>query len=127
MASHFVTTDDGFILKMFRLINSAISRAGDGEPKPVVFLLHGLASSAEAYVKNDENSLAFKLLEAGYDVWLGNSRGNIYSKEHTNKNIGDYDLFNYSFFEMGEYDLPAMIDFVLETTGETKLSYIGHS
>jgi lysosomal acid lipase/cholesteryl ester hydrolase len=32
-----------------------------------------------------------------------------------------------SFHEMGVFDLPATIDFVLETTGETQINYIGHS
>jgi lysosomal acid lipase/cholesteryl ester hydrolase len=52
-------------------------------------------------------------LEAGYDVWLGNNRGNIYSRGHkTKKPDGDY--FYFSFWELGKYDLPAMIDLVLD-------------
>lgn len=33
----------------------------------------------------------------------------------------------FSFHEIGNYDLSAMIDYVLETTGQEKLHYIGHS
>ena len=29
--------------------------------------------------------------------------------------------------EMGRYDIPANIDYILETTGEEKLIYVGHS
>lgn len=32
-----------------------------------------------------------------------------------------------SWHEMGTMDLPAVIDYVLQTTGEKKLHYIGHS
>ena len=32
-----------------------------------------------------------------------------------------------SWDEMAKYDLPAMIDFVLKTSGVPKLFYIGHS
>lgn len=32
-----------------------------------------------------------------------------------------------SWHEMGTVDLPAVIDYVLQTTGENKLHYIGHS
>lgn len=32
-----------------------------------------------------------------------------------------------SWNEIGYYDLPAMIDYVLDFTGEGQLSYVGHS
>jgi pimeloyl-ACP methyl ester carboxylesterase len=34
---------------------------------------------------------------------------------------------HYSFHEMGVYDLPAVIDYVLKATGTQKLHYVGHS
>lgn len=37
--------------------------------------------------------------------------------------------FNYlsSFHELGIYDLPVMIDYILNYTGHKRLNYIGHS
>lgn len=35
--------------------------------------------------------------------------------------------FFYSFHEMGIYDLPATIDYILERTNQSQLYYIGHS
>lgn len=35
--------------------------------------------------------------------------------------------FFCSWHEIGTYDLPAMIDYVLQTTGREKLFYLGHS
>ena len=36
-------------------------------------------------------------------------------------------FFDYSFYELGKYDAPAQIDYVLKVTKHAKLSYIGHS
>jgi pimeloyl-ACP methyl ester carboxylesterase len=35
--------------------------------------------------------------------------------------------WNFSFEEMGLYDLPAEIDFILSKTGQSKVSLVGHS
>ena len=127
--SHNIFTSDGFILKVFNVKGdgSEVSRSGPGKPKPVVFLQHGLLASSETFVQNGENSMAFKLIEAGYDVWLGNNRGNIYSKKHKFHQPRGKEYFNFSFFEMGEYDIPAMIDYVLIQTNQEKVSFIAHS
>lgn len=69
------------------------------------------------------------MANAGYDVWIGNFRGNKYSRNHTNLHPDeDADKFwNFSWHEMGIYDLPTMIDYVLEKTQKAKLFYVGHS
>ena len=74
--------------------------------------------SSEGYILAGENSLAYVLVEQGYDVWLGNNRGNIYSEGHIKWSKEDDEYFQYSFTEMGEYDIPAMIDLVLKETRE---------
>ena len=55
-----------------------------------------------------EKSLAFVLSEKGYDVWLGNNRGNKYSRFNTDITpLLDKEVyFDYSFFELGKYDAP---------------------
>ena len=70
---------------------------------------------------------AYYLSNAGYDVWMGNSRGNTYSKAHTNITASNSTFWEFSWHEMGIYDLPSTIDYVLKFTGQNKLYYVGHS
>ena len=93
-------------------------------------LQHGLLSQADTWTMNEKHMApAYQLADAGYDVWLGNNRGNKYSETHRsmqfNKNATAF--FDYSFQELGEYDLPAQIDKVRLVTGQDKITYIGHS
>lgn len=41
--------------------------------------------------------------------------------------MSNKDYFNFSFIEMGDHDLPAMIDYVLDVTGQKKVAYVAHS
>jgi lysosomal acid lipase/cholesteryl ester hydrolase len=128
LEEHEVTTEDGYILTMYRIpYGKNTTKLG---PRPALLLQHGILASSACWVLNEpEHGLAFILADAGYDVWLGNSRGSTYSQKHKfldpNKHKQEY--WNFSFHEMGYYDLPAMIDFILQSTGEKKLSYVGHS
>lgn len=68
--------------------------------------------------------LAFLLADAGFDVWMGNQRGNIYS--NTMANSSDYNWY-FSMDEMAEFDDEALLTFITNQTGRPQLSWIGHS
>ena len=48
---------------------------------------------------------------------MGNNRGNIYSRGHLSMSADDDEYFDFSFYELGSYDLTAMVDYVRDFTG----------
>ncbi|XP_039755663.1 lipase 1-like [Pararge aegeria] len=130
LEEHSVTTEDGYILGLHRIPHGRDSNNRPGN-KPVVFLMHGLlSSSADFLVMGPGSSLAYILAEEGYDVWMGNARGNYFSRRHRRLNpdaLLNTAFWEFSWDEIGNKDLPAMIDFVLQRTRKSALHYIGFS
>lgn len=60
----------------------------------------------------------------GYDVWLGNVRGNHYSSPELSPRVKNF--WDFSFDDMIKYDLPAAFEYISRQTGK-KIHYIGHS
>ncbi|KAJ2547748.1 cholesterol esterase [Coemansia sp. RSA 1933] len=85
--------------------------------------------SSECFVCHPDwiNILPFRLAEAGYDVWLGNSRGNKYSYKHLRHTPDDRRFWNFSIDEIATIDVPTTVDFILKETGAPNLTYIGFS
>lgn len=77
-------------------------------------------------------SSAYLLADEGFDVWMGNARGNRYSRNHTHFDPdGDHEnrkkFWDFSWHEIGVHDVPTIIDYILAETGKPKLHYVGHS
>jgi len=119
LEKHFVTTDDGYILLVHRLANPQ---------RPVVFLQHGILASSWCWIANTpESALGIVLHRAGYDVWMGNNRGNAFSVNHTHLKPHSREFWNFTFDDMGKHDLPAMISATLALSNQTKLNLIAWS
>ncbi|XP_013107224.1 lipase 3 [Stomoxys calcitrans] len=126
--NHVVTTSDGYLLTMFRIPNSHRMESRKVDSRPAVLLMHGTQSSSDMWVLNGPNDgLPFMLADGGFDVWLGNVRGNIYSRNHTTLSPSSSEFRDYSWDEIGQRDMPAKIDYILKHTGDKSLHYIGFS
>ncbi len=117
---HFVTTEDKYILRMFRLPH---------KNAPVVLLQHGVLASSWCWLVNSpEKSLGILLWRMGYDVWLTNSRGNTFSRNHTEYHPSfNKKFWNYTFEEMGYFDVSANVRYILTTTSKSDLTFVGWS
>lgn len=119
---HEVVTEDGYILIMYRILKKGTNPQG----KRPVLIGHGLFQCSGAFVLNEERSLAFVLIDEGYDVWVGNNRSTA-GLGHTSLSYKDPEYWNWGLKELGIYDFPALIDHVRLYSGFPKVAYIGHS
>ncbi|CAN0863160.1 Triacylglycerol lipase 2, partial [Linum grandiflorum] len=122
---HTVTTSDGYILSLQRIPVGA-SGGSPGKRTPVL-LQHGVLMDGMAWLLlPPKESLAFVLADNGYDVWIANGRGTKYSRSHVSLAANDKAYWDWSWDELATYDLPAMVDYVHNQTGQN-MHYIGHS
>lgn len=125
--THTILTDDGYFLTVHRI---PISKKN---PKKVlqktVLLHHGLlGSSADWVITGPGKALPYILSDAGYDVWLANARGNTYSRSHVSLSTDSFAFWNFTFHDIAQHDLPAVIDHIMNLKGwDIKINYIGHS
>ncbi|PSS28045.1 hypothetical protein M430DRAFT_75077, partial [Amorphotheca resinae ATCC 22711] len=132
---HVMQTGDGYMLALHRLAwrkgedDQKVNNGPDSIRKNVVYMHHGLLMNSEVWVclTDEERCLPFRLVEMGYDVWLGNNRGNKYSKKSTHHSPTDIPFWDFSIDEFAFYDIPDSIHYILETTAAPSLSYIGFS
>jgi len=131
---HTARTADGFLLDVIRIPPKA---ANATSTYPVI-LQHGLFDSSNAWVANYHayQSLACVLHDAGYDVFMPNSRGNHYSLNNTNyapytsraKDLMYWQMVDVD--EMAAFDVPACVDLAIAMQppgGAKTVSWVGHS
>jgi lysosomal acid lipase/cholesteryl ester hydrolase len=126
---HNVITEDGYMLRCYRIPGGKGEEDYKSKRKQPVLFQHGILDSADGWVCNSEDKcLPYILANSGFDVWLSNSRGTKHSKSHISLNPVSYEFWQFSFHEMGLYDVPAVLEHILKfNTGGEKVIYVGHS
>uniref|UniRef100_T1JVP3 Lipase n=1 Tax=Tetranychus urticae TaxID=32264 RepID=T1JVP3_TETUR len=124
---YYVTTKDGYILQNFRIINR-YAREARKTLKPVL-LVHPLFTSCASWLFNSPAALGFLLANLGYDVWIINVRGTSYSTNHTHLDPegNNPEFWDYSFYEIGIYDVTATVEHIKNETGFEKIIVIAFS
>ena len=124
LEEHEVITEDGYKLTLWHIIqNKSVDK------NKVVYFQPGFLCTAWVFFQLGKYSLPFMLTDLGYDVWIGNNRGTIFSLDHISKDPEDWngDYWDFNMDDYVVYDLPASITYVRQTTGANQIDYIGHS
>ncbi|WIA37407.1 hypothetical protein OEZ86_014332 [Tetradesmus obliquus] len=124
---HRVNTEDGWVLNMYRIPHGKYRNSQPG-PRPVVLLHHGITLSSACFaLLNANESMAYILADAGFDVWMANTRSNTFSRGNYNYSHRQSEYWYHSIDEYGLIDLPAQVNAALQVAGAKKLAIVGHS
>ena len=95
--SYTVTTSDDYILELYRIPGTTKeAESTQQEQKPAVLFVHALDGDMMEWVVNDpDKANAFILAREGYDVWMGNNRGNRFSTGHKTLSRKDKEYWDY--------------------------------
>ena len=132
LETHYVETQDGYVLGVYRIPGPHKDKERGDEKmcrRPVI-LQHGLLDSSATWVVNSRSkSLGFILADHGYDVWMSNSRGNAFSRNHTGFSPESKTFWDFTFDDMSAFDLPAVVAHVRKHSchGKSKVALIAHS
>ncbi|PKU67331.1 triacylglycerol lipase 1 isoform X1 [Dendrobium catenatum] len=122
---YIVQTEDGYLLTLQRISNGRSALRGYNGPP--VFLQHGLFQGGDTWFLNSvDESLGFILADHGFDVWVGNVRGTRWSSKHITLSEHERAFWDWSWQDLAQYDLAAMLSYV-QTETNSKVLYIGHS
>ncbi|KAL5080616.1 hypothetical protein RYX36_009037 [Vicia faba] len=121
-----VTTNDGYILSIQRILEGRVKVEGNVTKEPVI-VQHGvMVDGATWFMNSPEQNLPMILADNNFDVWVVNTRGTKYSRKHTYLDASRQEYWHWSWDELVTYEMPAIFDFVSKETGQ-KIHYVGHS
>ncbi|KAJ3622053.1 hypothetical protein MTP99_002585 [Tenebrio molitor] len=123
--SHTVVTEDGHILTLFRVTSNQARSNGKKQP---IYMEHGILLDSDIWTFVGRRSLAYSLADDGYDVWLGNQRGNPYSRGHKTLKYTDSKYWDFNLDTAAADDIRTVLKYIANETGMGgSIIYVGHS
>ncbi|GFQ03352.1 triacylglycerol lipase 2 [Phtheirospermum japonicum] len=124
---YHVKTDDGYILGVQRIPEGRTGPGDGSQPRLPVLLQHGvIVDGMNWLMTSPEQALAMMLADNGYDVWISNHRGTRFSRRHVSLDPMHPEFWNWTWVDLANQDLPAVIGLVFKETGQ-QMHYVGHS
>lgn len=141
-----IKSSDGAPLTFYHIVNPHANPATLNKYPIVMF--HGLGGDGTQMLGNIDNvaprkpaldrptvaegdqNLAFMLANNNYDVWLMDARGTNLNNHDASDDINIFKsqkFWNYALDEQVLYDVPALVDCVLQQTQSKKVMYVGYS
>ncbi|XP_075738524.1 lipase 1 isoform X3 [Rhipicephalus microplus] len=125
------TTEDGYVLEADR-VGKKKGLLGRSllTPKhsPIILVPGILSESGTWFVNFPSQSPGYILADHGFDVWAMNTREIAARSRNIHHIRADDDRYwQWSFNEIGRYDLAATVDLVLNTTGASKVTLLAFS
>ena len=118
---HQVTTEDGFILTLFKIFK----RDSVSQSQPVLWQFPGvtLGGDETGYFQFAENFPThskmhmLSIVDLGFEVWTNSFRGTRYNQQHLSiTNPAEY--WDFTYDELADYDMPVVVDYVYNQSGQ---------
>lgn len=122
---HFVTTSDGYILRLYRIPYGRHDEPPASPSPPFLFVNAVAGNSITWMIRGPDLSPAFYFANRGYDVWMLNSRGSLFSRNHTTLDPdSDHEFWDFNMVGLAD-DLRPCYEYILGLTGYQNLVHIG--
>ncbi|XP_047991950.1 gastric triacylglycerol lipase-like [Leguminivora glycinivorella] len=124
---HKVVTEDGYVLTVYRITKGAKCKE-ENKKTPVFFMPPLLSAADTAMEAGPDAAVPYLISDACFDTWVGSPRGTYNGRKHVRLDPDkNKEFWSFSVDEIGKYDAPAMLEYVLKYTKKEKLMYLGFS